>query len=127
MSALDVPEIRTGDLSSESSHADGAIRIRLVGSAESASKPHLDALLVRVHAEAQRLALHEVVVDVRALDFMNSSCFKAFVTWAGLAEELEHERQYKIRIVSDESKHWQRRSLTALACFAAELIRVEAS
>lgn len=127
MSTLQVPQISTTDLRSVASHGDGSIRICLIGSAESAAKLDLDALLTGVHSEAQRLDLREVVVDMRELEFMNSSCFKAFVSWAGLAEELEQSRQYKIRIVSDRSKHWQRRSLAALACFAADLIRVETS
>jgi hypothetical protein len=125
MSILNVPEISTSDLRSAAWHADGAIRVRLAGSAESAAKPQLDSLLARVHSEAQRLDLREVVVDMRELEFMNSSCFKAFVSWAGMAEQLEQAIQYKIRIVSDETKLWQRRSLAALACFAAEIIRIE--
>jgi hypothetical protein len=64
------------------------------------------------------------VVDFRAFDFMNSSCFKAFVTWIGLVQELE-SGQYKIRFLSDEGKHWQRRSLDALRCFAVDLIQIE--
>jgi anti-anti-sigma regulatory factor len=83
----------------------------------------IGALLTRLHDEAQRLGVPEVVIDFREFDFMNSSCFKAFVTWIGNVQE--SEKQYRIRFLSDVNKHWQLRSLEALRCFAVDLIRVE--
>ena len=65
-----------------------------------------------------------VVVDFRQLEFMNSSCFKAFVTWLQNLLDVPAERRYRIRFVSDPNKHWQARSLRALACFATELVDV---
>ena len=127
MTMLDLPEINTAELRSESSLAAHAIQVRLAGSAESFAKTDLDALLKGVHEEALRREIREVVVDMRELEFMNSSCFKAFVSWIGHDEELDPTLQYKIRILSHQAKHWQKRSLGALACFAADLIRVETS
>ena len=37
------------------------------------------------------------------------------------------EDQYKVRFLSDSKKHWQSRSLGALACFAVDLINIEPS
>jgi hypothetical protein len=67
----------------------------------------------------------EVVVDFRTLDFMNSSCFKAFLDWIARIQELPYDQVYKIRFLSTESILWQRRSLRALQCFAPKLIELE--
>jgi hypothetical protein len=56
---------------------------------------------------------------------MNSSCFKAFVSWLGVLQDVDRVRQYRIRFLSDDQKHWQRRSLSALCCFAVDLVRIE--
>jgi hypothetical protein len=125
MTTVVVPTIATTELRSEHTCNNGTLNIRLVGSAESIAKSALDGLLKNVHNEAQRLKLQEVIVDLRELEFMNSACFKSFVYWLREAEELEPSKQYRIRLLSDDEKHWQRRCLAALACFAADLIRIE--
>jgi hypothetical protein len=121
----EVPTIKTSDLRSETSFEGTGVLIKLVGSAESEAMTALDDLLTKMHARAVEGAVREVTVDMRDLDFMNSSCFKAFVSWIGEVQDLETQRQYRIRFLSDEQKHWQRRSLGALSCFAVDLIQVE--
>jgi hypothetical protein len=125
MTMIDVPVIQTEDLHSEASYAPPAVSLRLVGSAESVAMPSLGNLLGKLHGEALRLAVREVTIDMRDLEFMNSSCFKAFVSWLDELQDLEPDRQYRIRFLSDEQKHWQRRSLGALSCFAMDLIQIE--
>ena len=122
---IDVPVIETEELHSEATYVAPGVNVRLVGSAESSAMAPLGDLLGRLHGEAVRLAVREVTIDMRDLEFMNSSCFKAFVSWVGHVEELALERQYQIRFLSDEKKHWQARSLGALMCFATHIIRVE--
>jgi hypothetical protein len=122
---LDVPSIDTDQLRSEATYAPPAVNVRLVGSAESVAMASLGQLLGKLHGEALRLAVREVTVDLRELEFMNSSCFKAFVSWLAVIQDLEPNKQYKIRFLSDEHKHWQRRSLGALSCFAVDLIQVD--
>ncbi len=121
----EVPTIKTSDLRSETSFQGTGVLLKLVGSAESEAMTALDDLLSKMHARAVEGAVREVTVDMRELDFMNSSCFKAFVSWIGEVQDLETQRQYRIRFLSDEQKHWQRRSLGALSCFAVDLIQVE--
>ncbi len=95
----DMVEIRaTADVPLEPSFADGRVTVTLVGTAD---------------------------VRVTALEFMNSSCMKTFVTWIGLDQGLEADKQYKIRFRSNPEIHWQRRSLHALSRFAADLVTVE--
>lgn len=120
-------EIQTNGLVSDTELGKSEITVKLLGSAETSAMAELDAFLRRVHAHVMDAKLPEVTIDVRALDFMNSSCFKTFVSWIGVVQELPPEQQYKVRFVADDKKHWQSRSLGALACFAVDLIRIESS
>lgn len=79
--------------------------------------------LKRLHAEASRLALAQVVCDFRRLSFMNSSCFKAFVVWIDTVKNAE--RPYGIRFLTDPDMHWQRRSLEALRRLATSVVSIE--
>ncbi len=125
MSALGDLGVSLRDFSASVTAESGTIEVRLTGNADMAAKDGLDALLPGVHAEAQRMGVHEVRIDFRELEFMNSSCFKSFVSWISDVGELEAKKQYKIRFISKPEMHWQRRSLHALRCFAVDLITVE--
>lgn len=74
-------------------------------------------------ADVERLHLSSIRFDFRALDFMNSSCFKAFVTF------IERSKQFTdlgIVFVTDPNHHWQRRSLEALRRLAMGRVSIEA-
>jgi hypothetical protein len=104
---------------------DGKISLLLKGTADLRAQELLDAFLKRADACARADGSGEVLVDVRSLEFMNSSCFKAFVSWIGRLQDLAPESQYRIRFLSDQRMLWQRRSLHALSCFAVNLISIE--
>ncbi len=107
-------------------HRDGpSIQVWVKGNADYAALDALETLLTRIHAEAGRSDVRETVVDLRELEFMNSSCFKSFVTWINDIQELEERKQYKVKFRSNPKMHWQKRSLHSLRCFAVELISVE--
>lgn len=120
-----IAPVAVGPFAAEA-RTDGPILIvRMTGSAETPAAAELGRFVERVHAEVLRRGVPEVVVDLRDLEFMNSSCLKALVSWLAKLQDLESNRQYRIRFQSDPQKHWQRRSLNALACFAVDLVRVE--
>jgi hypothetical protein len=123
--AMEVPRIATAELVAEASQAGDLVTVQMKGSADTRCYEALDGLLRRVHDEVLRLGTPEVVVDLRELEFMNSSCLKAFVSWLSNLTEVEAARQYRICFRSDDDKHWQRRSLSALACFAVGLVRID--
>lgn len=105
---------------------DGAtIAVDLAGNADHAAIELLDRAMAAVHAAAVEHAPAEVVIDLRRLEFMSSSCFKSLVTWISDVRELPAERRHAIRFLSDPRMHWQKRSLHALRCFAIELITIE--
>ena len=97
----------------------------LAGNADLRSNRDLDAFLANLDAEAVRLDAREVVVDLRGLQFMNSSCIKSFITWISVVEERTEGPRYHICFLSNPALHWQKRSLHALTCFAADLISVQ--
>jgi hypothetical protein len=125
MTDLRIDSVAVAELSADATLADDAIRVRMRGTADIPARAALDQLLAQLHAETRRLAVKTVIVDLTQLEFMNSSCFKSFVTWIELVQNLEPQDQYRIQFLSDPNMHWQRRSLRALSCFAADLITVE--
>lgn len=125
MTDLNVPAVSTADFQANALHDAAGVSVRLTGNADVRVMAPLDAMLRTLSAELERLSVPEVVVDLRNLQFMNSSCFKSFVTWLGQVQELEPEKQYRIRFLSDANKHWQKRSLSALSCFAVDLVKIE--
>lgn len=120
-----IQEIATSELKTETERAGSAFTVKMSGSAENGAIAELDGFLKQLHRLAVDAKVPEVVVDMRALEFMNSSCFKHFVAWINTLQESPADAQYKVRFVADQKKHWQNRSLGALACFAVDLIRIE--
>jgi hypothetical protein len=120
----EVVNVKGDDFAASAHHEGNAIHASLKGNADYAALDSLDVLLDRVHSEARRRAVEEVSVDLRSLEFMNSSCFKSFVSWINNIQELDADKQYKVRFLSNPNMHWQKRSLHSLRCFAVELISV---
>jgi hypothetical protein len=118
--------IREDDFSAEAQVQEGQMEVALSGTADLTVKEQLDRFLRSLHAEARRQALSKVSVDVRRLEFMNSSCLKSFVWWISTVQEQPAEDRYRIVFLSSPTVYWQRRSLTALACLASDIISVEA-
>jgi hypothetical protein len=99
--------------------------VALVGNADLRVRKALDVMLKTLHAEAMRLSLHAVIIDVTQLEFMNSSCFKSFVSWLTDILDLPEGQRYKVRFRSNPATLWQRRSLHALRSFALMIVSVE--
>lgn len=112
------------DFSASAADADSTIAARLVGTADLSVKAALDDFLTNLHQRACDHGVDEVVVDFRSLKFMNSSCLKGLVTWICRVQELPHDAQYRIVLVANADMHWQRRSLHALSCLAADLVSI---
>ena len=104
---------------------DDSIVVALSGTADTAVREQLEEYFTQLHAEAVRLQTKKVTVDLRELEFMNSSCLKVFVSWLAHLRELEEPAQYKVSFRSNPKLLWQRRSLAALSCFAIDLVTIE--
>jgi hypothetical protein len=121
-----VETMKENDFSAQASANERRIQVSLTGTADLTVRTQLDRFLREVHGEAQRCLAEEVTVDVRQLEFMNSSCLKCFVWWISTVQEQPGEGRYRIVFVSSPSVYWQRRSLNALACLANEIITIQA-
>jgi hypothetical protein len=111
-------ELATQEMSDE-------LVLRFEGTADMHAIEPLDAYLTAIHALAVARNTTCVHVDFRRLEFMNSSCFKSFVTWVGTVQDSAPGEQYRIEFQSNPQMHWQRRSLNALRCFAMDLISIQ--
>ena len=122
---LELPNVQTPVLTTDASITDSVMTVHLRGTADLEAKPALDNYILAVHREARRLNVAKVAVNLRELEFMNSSSFKVFVAWLSQVQELPTEEQYRIHFLSNPNMHWQRRSLAALSCFAVDLVAIE--
>jgi hypothetical protein len=102
-----------------------SLTAELTGTADLIVRERVDNFLGQLQEEAARQRIKEVVMDLRKLEFMNSSCFKSFVSWINTVQEQPSESQYRIRLLSNPQLLWQRRSMHALKCFAVDLIDLE--
>ncbi len=122
---LNVATVRKDGFSLEPELRGELLIVRFRGNGDMDAAPTVGSYLKLLHAEAQAQGVREVVVDMHELYFMNSSCFKAFVSWIDQVNGLG-AKGYMIRILSDPELHWQRRSLEAMRRIAPDVVRVEA-
>ena len=125
MNEIALPVEQAAELRARLTRDETMLVAKLSGTADLRVTESIEAILMRVHQTALELSIVEVRMDLRDLEFMNSSCFKSFVSWISDVSEMT-AGQYRIRFLSNPSILWQRRSLHALSCFAAELVTIEA-
>src|SRR5262245_37951542 len=107
----------------DASMQDDALVMRLLGDS-SIGTEHIATALTRFHDETVERKLPHVTVDMRELQFMNSSGLKFFVSWISRILSLPEEAQYRVRMVYSPQIYWQRRSLAALRAFAGDVLLV---
>jgi hypothetical protein len=103
----------------------GNIEVSIAGEADAAALGHLEEILAALHASACDRHVKEVVVDLRKLVFMSSSCLTKVIAWVNRVRVLDETDRYAIRLLSDQTLLWQKRSLHALQCFAAGVISLQ--
>jgi hypothetical protein len=124
MSVLGIETVNKPGFSLTPSLVDGNLAIKFSGNADMAAMSTLAVYLRSVHGEAMQLGVREVTVDLTELYFMNSSCFKSFVTWIEAASSAGASA-YRIKFLANPKLHWQRRSLEALRCLADDIVTVQ--
>jgi hypothetical protein len=117
--------VTAAELRVDSTFEDTVVGLRLYGSADTRSMTSLGTIVSRAASEARRPGVREVLVDLRDLEFMNSSCFKHFVTWICDFQDAPPPSGPHFRFRSDPKRLWQRRSLHALSGLAAGLVSIE--
>ena len=118
-------QFSTKEFSAAATVGEKSIEVVFNGNADMRAVPGLEDLVPKIHAQAQRMKVAEVAVDMGGLEFMNSSCFRVFVNWLNWVRELPVDERYIVRFRAAPGRHWQRPSLSALACFATEVVKVD--
>lgn len=121
----DVVAIQEADFAAELCPETPAVTLR--GSADIGRANVLQLWLSQVHESLVVAGVAKVEVDLRRLEFMSASAFNSLVGWLGAIHELPEAQRYKLHLRSNPEFVWQRRSLQTLACFATDLITVEAA
>jgi len=106
---------------------DTGLTLTWAGSGQGEVPQRLAELLARVNQDAVEAAAREVVVDLRAVEFMSSSCIKSLVSWITEVLTAPPDRRYAIRFVPSDVYHWQRRSLSVLALLGTGVVTVDAA
>lgn len=96
---------------------------RFAGTGEAEGAEVLDRFLGHLHRYVLSAQLKEVTVELKELEFINSSCLKAMVAWIYKVDT--EGRPYKICLARDASLHWQRTSLATLQRLAPEVVVIE--
>jgi anti-anti-sigma factor len=114
-----LPRVELDQFRARTTRDGGTLQIAMTGTADSETKPALDELFARIHEVAIAGFIRTVVVDLRALEFMNSSSLKAFLTWFRTLRE-GTAPSYKVELRTSPEVYWQRRSIQALVAFAPD-------
>lgn len=102
---------------------DGGLVVQFSGNGDMSAVDPLGAYLKLVHRSAIELKVSRVAFDFSNLYFMNSSCFKAFVSLIDAVQRTD-PRAYAVCFLTNPRIHWQRRSLEALRYLAPKVVEV---
>ena len=124
MSSLQIKPIHYTNFDAEAVLDGSEIAVRFSGTADLGVKAIMDGFLVDVHGEATRMNVKSVSVDVSGLEFINSSCLMAIVSWITGVQAMA--RRYKISFHFKSIRDWHRRSLAVLTQLGAGVVSVQA-
>jgi hypothetical protein len=117
----DTPEIVTPELVSETTVGSARLGSVLFGSVEGAAVAELATYLESMHREALRAGAAQVVVDLRALDFVSAAGLRAFTRWVGGALR---DGAYAVSFACDPNKPWQRRAFEPIASSCGDRVQL---
>jgi hypothetical protein len=117
--------VSRGDFSARVVYKENSILVELVGNGDVHAQDVLETFLAALHNEVTRRGFTSVEIDCHELVFMNSTCLKAIVSWIAVVQEADASSQYKICFLSNPRLHWQKRSMRAISCFAADLVTIQ--
>jgi hypothetical protein len=123
---LQLPAAEPGRLSCATQASNSFVVLGFAGSGELGDQEPLTVFLKRVHENALLTKTPKITISFEQLQFMNSSCFKGFVTWFALLAQVKPlSERYRVHFKMNPTRRWQRASVSALACFAPEVVTFE--
>jgi hypothetical protein len=126
MPSLQIKPIHHPTFNAEAMLDGTEIAVRFSGTADLSVKDIMDRFLIDVHAEASRMDVKSVSVDVSGLEFINSSCLMAIVTWITTVQSMVN-RRYQIAFHFKAVRDWHRRSFDVLTQLGEDVVTVKAS
>ena len=123
MSGLQIKPIHHATFDAEAVLDGTEIAVRFAGTADLSVKEIMDRFLIDVHAEASRMDVKSVSVDVSGLEFINSSCLMAIVTWITTVQSMAN-RRYQIAFHFKAVRDWHRRSFDVLTQLGEDVVTV---
>jgi hypothetical protein len=91
---LDFPAVSAANFAADATSADGVLTLSMSGVADEHSRDVVGAVIARMHNEAVRTQVAQVVLDLRELEFMSSSCIKFLVSWVAMLQEADEGNRY---------------------------------
>jgi hypothetical protein len=124
VSQINLSPVLLEGFSIKPSLVSSALKIALRGSADMEARTSLVQFIVQAHAEAERLSVDQVLIDVHELYFINSECLKSLVVWINLIMNSKASAHYTLVFLVDSHLHWQDRSILALQRMAPDVVQV---
>ena len=122
---MKIAGIQEADLGARVDREGSVVTLVASGTVDQLSNTAFERALRTLHDDAVASPTTEAVVDLRAVEFMNSSGLKVLLSWISDIQGLEPPHRYAVRFLSNEQMHWQRRSLHVVRCFASDLITID--
>lgn len=120
-----MPFVASADLVVAAFEVNGGLSLRFSGTADLQVVEQLAETLSVVHQAAHRLGAKRVEVDITALEFMNSSCIKCFVSWLSSVQTACDGPPYRVHFIWNSKLLWQRTSLRAIRWMVPDIVTVE--
>jgi hypothetical protein len=106
----------------ESELKDGTCTLLCSGQIDAKdSSAQLQPPLLKLHDELIAAGVRQVRLDVSAVEYMNSSAIKSFMTWFLKAQRMDNP--YEIAIVYDAKRTWQYVSFTTMGRIAPKVLK----
>jgi hypothetical protein len=105
-------DVDNHEFSTETTYEGSAITVRMVGNWDLKAVASLDAFTRALQKTTESVQATRVIVNLKAIEFMNSSCLKSFAWWVGTLAAAGDRRNYSITFQIGHT--WQRRSLEAV-------------
>lgn len=84
------------------------------------AQDELERILGEVHSHILAARIASFTVDVRPLNFVNSSALRVFINWISRAERA----RYKLVFVTDQRVTWHRLNFSVLKSLAPQTVEV---
>jgi len=101
-----------------------SMMFEFTGSADMDARIGFSQFVTDAHAEAERLHVTEVILDVHELQFINSVCLKSLIKWLDFVLNMPSHRRYTLQFLVNPRLRWQDRSISALQRMAPSSVQI---